>query len=66
MDREPTIEEQLKGIIPQSHFERACERLGMEVIKAYSPEAKGRVERNHGVYQDRFVKEFLVSRSLHN
>ena len=38
------------------HFERACEKLGIRIIKAYSPQAKGRVERNHGVYQDRFVK----------
>lgn len=60
IDREPTIEEQLKGITPKSHFQRACERLGIEVIIAYSPEAKGRVERNHGVYQDRFVKELRL------
>lgn len=60
IDREPTIEEQLKGIAPKSHFQRACERLGIEVIIAYSPEAKGRVERNHGVYQDRFVKELRL------
>lgn len=60
IDREPTIEEQLNGITPMSHFERACERLGIEVIVAYSPEAKGRVERNHGVYQDRFVKELRL------
>lgn len=29
-------------------------------IKAYSPQAKGRVERNHGIYQDRFVKELQL------
>ncbi len=61
IDREPTIDEQLKGITPKSHFERACERLGIEVIVAYSPEAKGRVERNHAVYQDRFVKELRLA-----
>ena len=61
IDREPTIEEQLRGIEPKSHFERACERLGIEVIVAYSPEAKGRVERNHGIYQDRFVKELRLA-----
>lgn len=60
IDREPTIEEQLRGIEPKSPFELACERLGIEVIVAYSPEAKGRVERNHGVYQDRFVKELRL------
>jgi hypothetical protein len=41
---------------PKSHFGRACDRLGIEVIAANSPRAKGRVERNHGVDQDRLVK----------
>jgi len=39
-----------------THFSKACKALGIAVIKAYSPQAKGRVERNHAVYQDRFVK----------
>lgn len=43
-----------------THFSGACKVLGIEVIKAYSPQAKGRVERNHGVYQDRFVKELRL------
>lgn len=43
-----------------THFSRGCKALGIEVIKAYSPQAKGRVERNHGVYQDRFVKELRL------
>lgn len=62
LSTEPTIEEQLKGIEPKSHFEVACERLGIEVIAANSPQAKGRVERNHGVYQDRFVKELRLAK----
>ncbi len=60
LDREPTIEEQLRRITPRSPFETACEKLGIEVIVARSPQAKGRVERNHGVYQDRFVKELRL------
>jgi transposase len=60
LDREPTIEEQLKGLEPRSPFELACDKLGIEVIVAHSPQAKGRVERNHGVYQDRFVKELRL------
>jgi transposase len=60
-NREPSIQEQLAGIEPQSHFESACEKLGIQVIKAYSPQAKGRVERSHGVYQDRFVKELRLA-----
>lgn len=43
-----------------THFSRACKTLGIEIIKAYSPQAKGRVERNHGVYQDRLVKELRL------
>ena len=61
LDREPTVNEQLQGIIPKSTFELACEKLGIEVIVARSPQAKGRVERNHGVYQDRFVKELRLA-----
>lgn len=60
LNREPTVEEQLKGIEPRSPFELACDKLGIEVIVAYSPQAKGRVERNHAVYQDRFVKELRL------
>lgn len=60
LNREPTISEQLAGIEPKSPFELACEKLGIQVIVAYSPQAKGRVERNHGVYQDRFVKEMRL------
>lgn len=43
-----------------SHVEKACKKLGICIIKAYSPQAKGRVERSHGVYQDRFVKELRL------
>lgn len=43
-----------------SHFKIACNKLGIRIIKAYSPQAKGRVERNHAVYQDRFVKELRL------
>jgi len=57
LTREPTDAELLNGILkPKSHFGKACERLGIEVIAANSPQAKGRVERNHGVDQDRLVK----------
>ncbi|MDR2618239.1 MAG: ISNCY family transposase [Treponema sp.] len=57
LTREPTEAEVLAGILkPKSHFGRACGKLGIEVIAANSPQAKGRVERNHGVDQDRLVK----------
>jgi transposase len=57
-----TPEEELKGMTePQSQFERALEELGVEVIHARSPQAKGRVERLFGVFQDRLVKEMRLA-----
>ena len=41
-------------------FGRMCYLLNVKIIKAYSAQAKGRVERNHGIYQDRFVKELAL------
>jgi transposase len=62
LTREPTDEELLAGITqPKSHFGRACEKLGTQVIAANSPQAKGRVERNHGIDQDRLVKELRLA-----
>jgi hypothetical protein len=58
--REPTLAEQLAGEEPLTPFAKACQRLGIQIITAHSPQAKGRVERNHGVYQDRFVKELRL------
>ena len=59
-DRKPTLEEQLAGQQPLTEFGKACAKLGIEIITANSPQAKGRVERKHGVYQDRFVKELCL------
>ena len=36
-DREPTLEEQLKGETPLTHFGRACKKLGIQIIIANSP-----------------------------
>jgi transposase len=61
LTREPTDAEILTGILnPKSHFGRACDKLGIEVIAANSPQAKGRVERNHGIDQDRLVKALRI------
>lgn len=54
--REARIDEDLRGEGPQTQFERAMKTLAVEVIPANSPQAKGRVERRHGVFQDRLVK----------
>ena len=61
-DREPTLEEQLAGKAPLTAFGKACNKLATEIITANSPQAKGRVERKHGVYQDRLVKELALRR----
>ena len=55
--RAQTIEEQLKGEYPITQFTRAMKELGIEVICANSPQAKGRVERSFNTLQDRLVKE---------
>lgn len=46
---------------PQSQFERALAELGVQVIPAYSPQAKGRIERLFGTFQDRLVKELRLT-----
>ncbi|MCL0060644.1 ISNCY family transposase, partial [Dehalococcoidia bacterium] len=58
--REPTLEEQLAGEEPFTQFGRACRKLGIEIVTASSPQAKGRVERKHGVFQDHLVKELRL------
>ena len=59
--RAATIEEELKGERPLSQFERALKDLGVKVIHAYSPQAKGRVERLFKTLQDRLVKEMRLA-----
>lgn len=51
-----SIAEQLAGKEPQTQFGRAMEQLGVELLLANSPQAKGRVERMNGTLQDRLVK----------
>ena len=44
-----------------TQIERALKELGITWIAAYSPQAKGRVERGFGVDQDRLVKGMRVA-----
>jgi transposase len=55
-----TIEDELNDTKPLSEFERALKDLGVEVIHANSPQAKGRVERLFKTLQDRLVKEMRL------
>lgn len=54
--RDSTVDEALQDAAPRTQFGRAMKDLDVELILAHSPQAKGRVERRHGVFQDRFVK----------
>ncbi len=58
---EPTVAEQLAGTKPQSQFERALAELGVTLIHAHSPQAKGRVERLFKTLQDRLVKDLRLA-----
>ncbi len=55
--RGTTPQERLRGEEPITQFGRMCGKLGIELIAASSPQAKGRVERVHGTHQDRLVKK---------
>jgi transposase len=57
----PTVEEQLAGRRPHSQFERSLAELGVAVIHAHSPQAKGRVERLFKTLQDRLVKDLRLA-----
>ena len=50
-----------KDTIPLTQFGRALRELGITHVVAHSPEAKGRVERANGTFQDRLVAELRLS-----
>jgi transposase len=58
---EPTVEEQVAGAAPMSQFGQALRDLGVDLIPAHSPQAKGRVERLFHTLQDRLVKEMRMA-----
>jgi hypothetical protein len=62
-DREPTIEEQLKNQRPTTEVGRGLKELGVTLIPAGSPQAKGRIERLWGTFQDRLVSELRRARA---
>src|SRR5712671_6446695 len=55
--RPPNQAERVTGAEPLTQFGRMCATLGIQIIPASSPQAKGRIERNHGTQQDRLVKK---------
>jgi Helix-turn-helix domain len=56
-----SIEDELEDIKPMSQFERSLSELGVTVIHANSPQAKGKVERGFRTLQDRLVKEMRLA-----
>jgi transposase len=56
---------QAKGPVNRRHLTqvgRALDRLGIEHIPAYSPQARGRSERLNRTFQDRLVNELRVAK----
>jgi len=60
INREASVDEDLRGEGPITQFTRAMSELDIEVILANSPQAKGRVERGFDTHQDRLVKELRL------
>jgi len=60
-DKLPSIEEQLEGKTPLTQFGRLVKELGITSISALSPQAKGRIERLWGTFQDRLVSELRLA-----
>ena len=58
--RQPDTEELLRDEQAQTQFERALHEVGIKAIHANSPQAKGRIERTFGTFQDRLVKEMRL------
>jgi transposase len=55
-----SIHQQLTGQDAQTQLERALKELGVQIIYANSPQAKGRVERAWGTFQDRLCSELRL------
>jgi transposase len=65
-DRHGIFEAHKKGEIDyegETQFSRALAELDIDLIKAHSPQAKGRVERSFGTAQDRWVKELRLAKA---
>ena len=61
INRQASVDEELRDIQPITQFTRAMGELDVTVICADSPQAKGRVERGFDTHQDRLVKELRLA-----
>jgi transposase len=55
-----SLEEQMRGRRDPTQVGAALQALGIEPIRALTPQAKGRVERLFGILQDRLVAELVL------
>lgn len=62
VNRQASLDEELRDEQPITQFTRAMDELGITVICANSPQAKGRVERLFKTLQDRLVKDLRLAR----
>jgi hypothetical protein len=60
-DEHWSVEEQLAGRREPTQFGRALQQLGITYIAAQSPQAKGRIERLWGTFQDRLTSELRLA-----
>jgi hypothetical protein len=58
-----TVAEQLAGKQSPTQLGRALQELGIQQIPAYSPQAKGRIERAWRTCQDRLVSELRLAQA---
>ena len=56
-----TIAEQFRGRPDSTQFGRALQELDIRLIMAHTPQAKGRIERAWGTFQDRLVSELRLA-----
>jgi transposase len=61
LEREENLREQLLGQEPTTQVGRLLKELGIESIPARSPQAKGRIERLFGTFQDRLGSELRLA-----
>lgn len=59
--RPPTEEGRLTETAPLTQFGRMCAQLGIRIVPASWPQAKGRIERNQGTHQDRLIKKLRLA-----
>ena len=59
--KKASIEEELNNQRSLTQVGRALKELGVDIIYAHSPQAKGRIERSFETHQDRLVKELRLA-----